>query len=73
MVDILQEFYDVRLDLYRKRKDWLEGQLTAEASRLHHQARFILEKIDGKIVVGTWKCLFLSICFAKHLIVAACC
>eukprot|EP00731_Ephydatia_muelleri_P019883 Em0012g708a len=55
VVDILQEFYDVRLDLYRKRKEWLEGQLTAEASRLHHQARFILEKIDGKIVVENKK------------------
>ena len=67
MVEILQEFYDVRLDLYRKRKEWLEGQLTAEASRLHHQARFILEKIDGKIVVGSFcVCLF---SFPQYLIV----
>ena len=52
MTEILQEFYDVRLDLYRKRKEWLEGQLEAESARLDNQARFIVEKIEGKITIG---------------------
>ena len=52
MSEIIQEFYDVRLDLYRKRKEWLEGQLEAESARLDNQARFIVEKIEGKIIIG---------------------
>ena len=52
VTEILQEFYDVRLDLYRKRKEWLEGQLEAESARLDNQARFIMEKIEGKIIIG---------------------
>lgn len=50
--DILAEFYEVRMELYHKRKDWLVGQLTAEADKLNAQARFIVEKIEGKIVIG---------------------
>ena len=49
---ILAEFYELRLEYYRKRKDFLEGQLSAECDKLENQARFILEKIDGKVVVG---------------------
>lgn len=50
-LDILREFYELRLRYYGLRKDWLLGMLTAEASRLSNQARFILEKIEGKIVI----------------------
>uniref|UniRef100_A0A6I8RQ80 DNA topoisomerase 2 n=1 Tax=Xenopus tropicalis TaxID=8364 RepID=A0A6I8RQ80_XENTR len=49
--DILREFFVLRLKYYSLRKDWLVGMLTAEASRLSNQARFILEKIEGKIVI----------------------
>ena len=52
VIEILKEFYDVRLDLYRKRKEWLVGQLEAEAAKLTNQARFIMEKIEGKVVIG---------------------
>ncbi|XP_078621216.1 DNA topoisomerase 2-alpha-like isoform X2 [Branchiostoma floridae x Branchiostoma japonicum] len=48
---ILQEFFDLRLEWYTKRKDWLMGMLEAEASKLNNQARFILEKIEGKLVI----------------------
>ena len=48
----MTEFYEVRLDLYRKRKEFLEGQLAAESLRLSEQARFIMEKIEGKVVIG---------------------
>lgn len=50
--EIIRDFYVVRLNCYVKRKDFLEGMLTAESERLTAQARFILEKIDGTIVIG---------------------
>ncbi|XP_060111232.1 DNA topoisomerase 2-alpha [Heteronotia binoei] len=49
--DILREFYELRLRFYGLRKDWLIGLLGAESAKLSNQARFILEKIDGKIVI----------------------
>ncbi|XP_071822876.1 DNA topoisomerase 2-alpha-like isoform X2 [Apostichopus japonicus] len=49
--EIFREFFDLRVKHYQKRKDYLEGLLTAESSRLNNQARFILEKIEGKLVV----------------------
>ena len=49
---ILREFYDVRLYYYEKRKSYMEGELSAESLKLSNQARFILEKIEGKLVIG---------------------
>ncbi|XP_078344630.1 DNA topoisomerase 2-alpha-like isoform X1 [Oculina patagonica] len=49
--DILKEFFELRLERYAIRKAWLEGMLTAESSKLSSQARFILEKIDGQIIL----------------------
>ncbi|KAL8175960.1 UNVERIFIED_CONTAM: DNA topoisomerase 2-alpha [Gekko kuhli] len=49
--DILREFYELRLKYYGLRKDWLAGLLGAESAKLSNQARFILEKIDGIIVI----------------------
>ncbi|XP_018425661.1 PREDICTED: DNA topoisomerase 2-beta isoform X1 [Nanorana parkeri] len=49
--DILKEFFDLRLQYYGLRKDWLIGMLGAEAAKLNNQARFILEKIQGKITI----------------------
>ncbi|XP_063308256.1 DNA topoisomerase 2-beta isoform X2 [Pelobates fuscus] len=49
--DILKEFFDLRLHYYSLRKDWLIGMLGAEAAKLSNQARFILEKIQGKIAI----------------------
>ncbi|XP_003222506.3 DNA topoisomerase 2-alpha [Anolis carolinensis] len=49
--DILREFYELRLRYYSLRKDWLVGMLGAESAKLNNQARFILEKIEGKIVI----------------------
>ena len=48
----MKEFYDVRLTMYHKRKGYIEGQLEAEISRLTNQAHFIMEKIEGKVVIG---------------------
>jgi len=49
--DILKEFFDTRRRKYRERKTFLRGMLEAEASRLENQARFIVEKIEGKIAI----------------------
>ncbi|XP_057683180.1 DNA topoisomerase 2-beta isoform X2 [Corythoichthys intestinalis] len=49
--DILREFFELRLHYYKLRKDWLIGSLGAEAAKLSNQARFVLEKIEGKISI----------------------
>ncbi|KAK3758650.1 hypothetical protein RRG08_013319 [Elysia crispata] len=49
--DIMQEFYTTRLDYYQRRKDFLEGMLGAESLKLDNIARFIMEKIEGKIII----------------------
>ncbi|KAF4026248.1 hypothetical protein G4228_018166 [Cervus hanglu yarkandensis] len=49
--DILKEFFDLRLSYYGLRKEWLVGMLGAESTKLNNQARFILEKIQGKITI----------------------
>ncbi|XP_056154222.1 DNA topoisomerase 2-beta isoform X1 [Lampris incognitus] len=49
--DILREFFELRLHYYKLRKDWLSGSLGAEAAKLSNQARFVLEKIEGKISI----------------------
>lgn len=35
----MQDFYNIRLEFYGKRKDYLEGILGAEAAKLTNQAR----------------------------------
>lgn len=52
VLDILRDFYELRLKYYGLRKEWLLGMLGAESAKLNNQARFILEKIDGKIIIG---------------------
>ncbi|KAL1264057.1 hypothetical protein QQF64_004412 [Cirrhinus molitorella] len=49
--DIFKEFYELRMKYYVLRKDWLLGMLGAESSKLSNQARFILEKIQGTLVI----------------------
>lgn len=51
----MKVFYKVRMDAYHKRKDYLEGALQAEAAKLSNQARFIVEKCDGTLVVENKK------------------
>lgn len=55
VLQILRGFYKVRLEMYHKRKEYLEGILQAEASKLSNQARFIVEKCDGTIVIENKK------------------
>ncbi|KAH8413018.1 hypothetical protein KR009_007451 [Drosophila setifemur] len=49
--DVLSEFYVLRVEYYARRKDYLVGQLEAQADRLSDQARFILEKCEKTLVV----------------------
>lgn len=53
--EILREYFDIRLEYYQKRKDYLEGMLKAESDRLTDQARFILEKCNNTLVVENKK------------------
>ncbi|XP_011297217.1 DNA topoisomerase 2 isoform X2 [Fopius arisanus] len=55
VLQIMRGFYKVRLDTYHRRKDYLEGILKAEASKLSNQARFIIEKCDGDLVIENKK------------------
>ncbi|XP_063044245.1 DNA topoisomerase 2-alpha [Engraulis encrasicolus] len=49
--EILRDFFELRMRYYVLRKDWLLGMLGAESSKLSNQARFILEKIQGTLVI----------------------
>ncbi|XP_030630895.1 DNA topoisomerase 2-alpha [Chanos chanos] len=49
--DILKDFFELRMKYYQLRKDWLLGMLGAESAKLTNQARFILEKIQGTLVI----------------------
>uniref|UniRef100_A0A3B3YVQ5 DNA topoisomerase 2 n=1 Tax=Poecilia mexicana TaxID=48701 RepID=A0A3B3YVQ5_9TELE len=49
--DILKDFFELRMKYYVLRKDWLAGMLGAESAKLSNQARFILEKIQGTLVI----------------------
>ena len=49
---IVQAFYDVRLLMYRNRKDMLLKELTEEWDRLGSKARFISMVVDGTLVVS---------------------
>ena len=55
VTDVLKEFFDLRIDMYSKRREYLLGFLSAEASKLSNQARFIVEKCDGRITVENKK------------------
>lgn len=48
--EILKEFYDLRLERYRTRKEYLEGKLQSEADKITSQARFVMEMYSGTIV-----------------------
>ncbi|RYP91738.1 hypothetical protein DL770_002179 [Monosporascus sp. CRB-9-2] len=53
--DILEEFYQFRLKMYKERKAYWLGVLRSDWLRLTNQARFITEIMDGKLVVSRKK------------------
>lgn len=52
---IMEEFYKLRLDYYQKQKVYWVAAFAAEAKKLQNMARFIEEKIAGKIKVENVK------------------
>ena len=59
--DIMRDFFEVRMDYYGRRKDYLEGMLAAESLKLDNIARFIMEKIEGTITIGMDRSLLTSL------------
>ncbi|KAK1965691.1 topoisomerase IV [Colletotrichum sublineola] len=53
--DILEEFYNYRLDMYAQRKKHWLGVYHSDFRKLSEQARFIREIIEGKLVVAKKK------------------
>ncbi|MEQ2166212.1 DNA topoisomerase 2-alpha [Goodea atripinnis] len=58
--DIFKDFFELRMKYYVLRKDWMAGMLGAESAKLSNQARFILEKIQGTLIIGKLIVLHLS-------------
>ncbi|KAK5134560.1 DNA topoisomerase 2 [Meristemomyces frigidus] len=54
-LDILEEFYQVRLQAYQKRKQHMLGVMEQELQKMSNQARFVQMIIDGKLVVSKKK------------------
>eukprot|EP00842_Homolaphlyctis_polyrhiza_P006668 jgi/Hompol1/7001/HPOL_005154-RA len=53
--EIIREFFAVRREFYRKRKDYMLDQLTFEYERLDSKVRFVTEIINGTLVVQNRK------------------
>ncbi|KAI1098044.1 type II DNA topoisomerase [Jackrogersella minutella] len=53
--DILEEFYEYRLQIYVERKAHWLGVYDADYRKMNSQARFIQEIMDGKLVVSRKK------------------
>ncbi|KAK5978496.1 DNA gyrase/topoisomerase IV A subunit [Trichostrongylus colubriformis] len=53
--EICSEFFETRKQKYIARKAFMEGMLRAQSNRLSNQARFILAKIKGEIVMENKK------------------
>ena len=44
---VLRDFFPVRLELYRRRREWLKARYTASSRRLSNRARFVGEVASG--------------------------
>ncbi|KAF2840027.1 type II DNA topoisomerase [Patellaria atrata CBS 101060] len=55
VIDIIEEFYHVRLKFYEKRKQHMLNEMQKELDKMTNQARFIQMIIDGKLVVARKK------------------
>lgn len=53
--EILRDYYDVRLELYQRRKDYIAKQLEHQLVKLSEQARFVKLIIDGKLKISNRK------------------
>lgn len=53
--EILQDFFDVRLRLYQKRKGFIAEKITSDYKKMDNKVRFILEVISGAVVINNRK------------------
>jgi DNA topoisomerase-2 len=53
--EIIQAFYPIRLELYRKRKQYLLERLGGELKVLENKVKFIKEIISGQLVINQLK------------------
>lgn len=54
-LDILEEFYQVRLRMYQKRKQYMLDEMEKDLAKMTNPARFVQMIIDGKLVVSKKK------------------
>ena len=50
--EILEDFFKLRWRMYEKRKQYIEDYLQADLLFLSEKARFIEDKIEGKLELG---------------------
>ncbi|KAJ3321673.1 DNA topoisomerase 2 [Boothiomyces sp. JEL0866] len=55
VLEIISDFYNLRQKFYHKRKENLLADLTAEHLKCENRVRFVLEIIDGKLIVQNRK------------------
>jgi DNA topoisomerase-2 len=55
VIDILKEYFELRMEFYIKRREYMLGLLEAESDQLSAIARFIMEKCDGSLKVENKK------------------
>lgn len=55
VLDIMEEFYHIRLEFYQKRKAFMLGEMEHALKKLTNQARFVKMIIDGKLTVSRKK------------------
>lgn len=61
-IEIMKEFYNYRLMMYCKRKDYMLKCLKEQLELLSNKVKFILMKLEGKIVIENKKKLVLVKC-----------
>jgi DNA topoisomerase-2 len=52
VLDIIQDFYDLRLELYSERKNFIVNELEHKYKKISSKVRFILAVINGEFVVN---------------------
>ncbi|KAM0718656.1 hypothetical protein Q7P37_005727 [Cladosporium fusiforme] len=65
-LDILEEFYGVRLIYYQKRKKYMLDEMQKDLDKFTNQAKFVRMIIDGKLVVSRKKKSVLVAELDKH-------
>ena len=52
---ILDDFFDLRLEFYKRRQSWMEGKLISESARIGNKLRFILMVISDELKIRNVK------------------